>query len=178
MAKKRPFKIRKRLCVPKTSSRLRARANRLPSNAMFALMWIVLAALAFPFKSKSGLEAENAILRSARDGHKLALRAMGIRDRPIAPGSPWQNGIVERLIGSIRRECLDHVLIFSEVHLRRILREYGRYSQHSADTSIAEKGRAYFSCRATGRRNSFSIHLRRPASPISSGLGFRYTQAF
>ncbi len=55
------------------------------------------------------------------------LRAMGIRDRPIAPASPWQNGIVERLIGSIRRECLDHVLIFSELHLRRILREYVRY---------------------------------------------------
>ncbi len=55
------------------------------------------------------------------------LRAMGIRDRPIALGSPWQNGIVERLIGSLRRECLDHVLIFSEVHLRRILGEYGRY---------------------------------------------------
>jgi transposase InsO family protein len=39
-------------------------------------------------------------------------RAMGIRDRPIAPRSPWQNGYCERLIGSIRRECLDHVLVF------------------------------------------------------------------
>lgn len=55
------------------------------------------------------------------------LRAMGIRDRPIAPGSPWQNGAVERLIGSIRRECLDHVLIFGEAHLRHILREYRSY---------------------------------------------------
>ncbi len=55
------------------------------------------------------------------------LRAMGIRDRPIAPGSPWQNGIVERLIGSIRRECLHHVLIFGEAHLRHILREYRSY---------------------------------------------------
>jgi hypothetical protein len=36
------------------------------------------------------------------------LRAMGIRDKPIAPASPWQNGFAERLIGSIRRECLDH----------------------------------------------------------------------
>jgi transposase InsO family protein len=41
------------------------------------------------------------------------LRAMGIRDRPTAPRSPWQNGHVERLIGSIRRECLDHVIVFS-----------------------------------------------------------------
>jgi transposase InsO family protein len=39
------------------------------------------------------------------------LRAMGIRDRPIAPHSPWQNGYAERLIGSIRRECLDHVVV-------------------------------------------------------------------
>ncbi len=52
------------------------------------------------------------------------LRAMGIRDRPIVPGSPWQNGAVERLTGSIRRECLDHVLIFSKAHLRHILRKY------------------------------------------------------
>jgi transposase InsO family protein len=54
-------------------------------------------------------------------------RAMGIRDRPIAPRSPWQNGQVERLIGSIRRECLDHVLIFGEAHLRRVLRTYASY---------------------------------------------------
>ena len=46
---------------------------------------------------------------------------MGIRDRPIAPASPWQNGIAERLIGTLRRECLDQMVIFSEAHLRRIL---------------------------------------------------------
>jgi Integrase core domain len=55
------------------------------------------------------------------------LKAMGIRDRPIAPRSPWQNGHVERLIGSIRRECLDHVVVFGEAHLRRILTEYASY---------------------------------------------------
>ena len=55
------------------------------------------------------------------------LRAMGIRDKPIAPASPWQNGVAERLIGSIRRECLDHIVVFGEVHLRRILRFYARY---------------------------------------------------
>ena len=47
------------------------------------------------------------------------LRAMGIRDRPITPRSPWQNGHVERLIGSIRRECLDHVVVLGERHLRQ-----------------------------------------------------------
>ncbi len=52
---------------------------------------------------------------------------MGIRDRPTAPRSPWQNGYVERLIGSIRRECLDHVITVSERHLRRVLVEYSDY---------------------------------------------------
>ena len=55
------------------------------------------------------------------------LRAMGIRDRPIASASPWQKGFAERLIGSIRRECVDHFIVLSEVHLRRILQSYARY---------------------------------------------------
>src|SRR5215467_15183720 len=55
------------------------------------------------------------------------LRAMGIRDRPIAPRSPWQNGHAERLIGSIRRDCLDHVVIRGEAHLRRVLATYADY---------------------------------------------------
>jgi transposase InsO family protein len=55
------------------------------------------------------------------------LRAMGIRDKPIAPASPWQNGFAERLIGSIRRECLDHIIVLGEVHLRRILKSYAQY---------------------------------------------------
>jgi transposase InsO family protein len=55
------------------------------------------------------------------------LRAMGIRDKPTAPASPWQNGFAERLIGSIRRECVDHMIILGEAHLRRILRAYARY---------------------------------------------------
>ena len=55
------------------------------------------------------------------------LRAMGIRDKPTAPASPWQNGFAERLIGSIRRECLDHVIVLGEAHLRRILKSYADY---------------------------------------------------
>jgi transposase InsO family protein len=55
------------------------------------------------------------------------VRAMGIRDRPISPGSPWQNGVAERLIGTLRRECLDHIVVFGEVHLRRILSAYAAY---------------------------------------------------
>jgi transposase InsO family protein len=55
------------------------------------------------------------------------LRAMGIRDRPISARSPWQNGYAERLIGSIRRDCLDHVVVFGEQHLRHLLISYQRY---------------------------------------------------
>jgi transposase InsO family protein len=55
------------------------------------------------------------------------LRAMDNRDRLAAPRSRWPNGHVERLIGSIRRECLDHVIVFGEAHLRRILRAYMSY---------------------------------------------------
>ena len=55
------------------------------------------------------------------------LRAMGIRDRPTTPRSPWQNGHTERLIGSIRRECLDHVVVFGERHLRHVLLSYMHY---------------------------------------------------
>ncbi len=55
------------------------------------------------------------------------MRAMGIRDKPTAPASPWQNGVAERLIGSIRRECLDHVIVLGEAHLRRVLQSYADY---------------------------------------------------
>jgi len=52
---------------------------------------------------------------------------MGIGDRPVARRSPWQNGYVERSIGSIRRECLDQMLVLAERHLRRVLDSYARY---------------------------------------------------
>ena len=64
------------------------------------------------------------------------VRAMGIRDRPISPGSPWQNGIAERLIGTLRRECLDHMAIFGEEHLRRVLCAYAAY-YNQARTHLA-----------------------------------------
>lgn len=67
--------------------------------------------------------------RDASYGHAVTRRlaAMGIRDHPTAPRSPWQNGHAERLIGSIRRECLDHIVVFGEGHLRRILFAYADY---------------------------------------------------
>ena len=55
------------------------------------------------------------------------LEEAGIRQRLSAYRCPWQNGYVERAIGSIHRECLDHVIIFNQDHLRRVLAEYFRY---------------------------------------------------
>jgi transposase InsO family protein len=58
---------------------------------------------------------------------KRRLSSLGIRDHPTAPRSPWQNGYAERIIGSIRRECLDHTIVFGEAHLRRTLKSYALY---------------------------------------------------
>jgi transposase InsO family protein len=81
---------------------------------------------AFPWN-----EAPRYLIRDRDQVYGVAvrhrLRAMGIRDKPIARGSPWQNSIAERLIGSIRRECVDHVIVLGEAHLRRILQAYARY---------------------------------------------------
>jgi Integrase core domain len=55
------------------------------------------------------------------------IRAMGIRDKPVAPASPWQNIFAERLVGSVRRECVDQFIALGEGHIRRILRSYARY---------------------------------------------------
>ena len=62
--------------------------------------------------------------------------ALGIKQILSAPRSPWQNPYVERVIGSIRRECLDHLVVFNEIHLRRILRSYVRY-YHASRTHLA-----------------------------------------
>ena len=76
-------------------------------------------------------EAPRYLIRDRDTSYGMAvtrrLRVMGIRDRPITPRSPWQNGHVERLIGSIRRECLDHVVVLGERHLRQLLADYLTY---------------------------------------------------
>jgi len=59
------------------------------------------------------------------------VEAMGIAEVITAPRSPWQNAYVERVIGSIRRECLDHILVFNERHLRRVLSSYVDYYQRT-----------------------------------------------
>jgi putative transposase len=61
------------------------------------------------------------------------VEAMGIKEVITAPGSPWQNPYCERVIGSIRRECLDHIIVLNERHLMRVLRGYTSY-YHSSRT--------------------------------------------
>ena len=69
-------------------------------------------------------------------GRKRRVAGLDIEQVPTAPRSPWQNPYVERVIGSIRRECLDHVIVLDERHLRRILREYVDY-YHSCRTHLS-----------------------------------------
>jgi transposase InsO family protein len=93
---------------------------------------------------------------------------MGIRDRPISPGSPCQNGYVERLIGTVRRECLDRVLIFGESHLRHVLSAYAAY-YNEVRTHLALDKDAPTS-RAVHRSGDII------AIPILSGLHHHYVR--
>jgi transposase InsO family protein len=103
-------------------------------------------------------------------GHvfRSRVRAMGIRDRPISPGSPWQNPYVERLIGTVRRECRDRILIFGEAHLRQILSAYATYYNeirtHLALGKDAPLGRAV-------QRTGAFVGI-----PILSGLHHHYVR--
>ena len=109
--------------------------------------------------------------RDASYGHAVTRRlaAMGIRDHPTAPRSPWQNGHAERLIGSIRRECLDHIVVFGQAHLRRILRAYGDYYnelriQRTPNASVPGQGLAEPSAGSTAWPGRRSAGPRRPSS--------------
>ena len=117
-------------------------------------------------------EAPRHLIRD-RDGafgpaYTRRIRAMAIRDHPTAPRSPWQNGHVERLIGSIRRECLDHMIVLGEAHLRHIFRAYASLLQRGPDSSAIGQGRPSFSARATG--------WFRPVLPVLGGLHHHYVR--
>ena len=66
------------------------------------------------------------------------VKALGVEEVVIAPHSPWQSPYVERVIGTLRRECLDHVVVLGEAHLRRIVRSYMGY-YHGVRTHLALK---------------------------------------
>jgi transposase InsO family protein len=96
------------------------------------------------------------------------MRAMGIRDKPTAPASPWQNGFAERLIGSIRRECMDHFIVLGEAHLRRILRAYAGYYNDIRTHRSLDKDAPV--SRAVQRSGIISSH------PILGGLHHHYVR--
>ena len=99
------------------------------------------------------------------------IRNIGIEEVVTAPRSPWQNPLVERLIGSIRRECLNHVIVLNEQHLRRILRGYFEYYHHA---------RAHLSL---DRNSPVARDVELPdrgkviATPMVGGLHHRYRRA-
>jgi transposase InsO family protein len=106
---------------------------------------------AFPWN-----EAPDYLIRD-RDGsygHAVTRRlaAMGIRDHPTAPRSPRQNGHAERLMGSIRRECLDHIVVFGDAHLRRILAAYtGYYNEPRTHLSLSKDSPSHRSIQRFGK---------------------------
>ena len=92
----------------------------------------------------------------------------GVRDRPTAPRSPWQNAYVERLIGSLRRECTDHVIVLGESHLHRIVSLYANY-YNGARTHLSLAKDAP-NCRSIER------YGRITAEPMIGGLHHRYAR--
>lgn len=96
--------------------------------------------------------------------------AMGIRDHPTIPHSPWLNGHVERLIGSIRRECLDHLIILDVDHLRRVLRTYADY--YNNDRTHLALGKDSPLSRAVEVRGAIV------SRPVLGGLHRRYSRNF
>ena len=125
---------------------------------------------AFPFN-----ESPKYLIRD-RDGiygnhfhHRL--KHMGIKEVVIAPRSPWQNPFVERVIGSIQRECLDHVIVLSEAHLIRILTEYSDY-YHTARPHQSLDHNAPLPRIVDSPENGRIV-----AEPILGGLHHRYRRA-
>ena len=96
------------------------------------------------------------------------VRSLGIRDHPTSARSPWQNGFAERLIGSIRRECLDHVVVFGEHHLRHVLTCYMDY--YNAVRTHLSLGKD------TPHRRPVQLAGRIQAGPIIGGLHHQYVR--
>jgi transposase InsO family protein len=97
---------------------------------------------------------------------------MGIRDKLIAPASPWQNGFAERLIGSIRRECVDHIVVWGEGHLRRILRALLAITTTSERAVHRTKMRRPFSLFS---ESESSRHVRFLTGFITATVGFEFS---
>ena len=102
------------------------------------------------------------------DVFRRRVAGMGITEVITSPSSPWQSPCVERLIGSIRRECLDHVTVLSQAHLRRVLARYVSY-YHGSRTHLSLEKDA-----PTLRRRQAPIEGRVIGFPEVGGLHHRY----
>ncbi|MCP4250323.1 MAG: transposase family protein [bacterium] len=125
---------------------------------------------AFPYD-----EAPHFLIRD-RDGiygsdFRLRVKHMGIEQVVIAYRSPWQNPYCERVIGSIRRECLDHLIVLNEAHLQRILASYFEYYHHSRPHLSLERNAP------TPRHVEHPSEGKVIAIPQVGGLHHRYTRA-
>ena len=96
------------------------------------------------------------------------VRSIGIRDRPTSPRSPWQNAYAERLIGSIRRDCVDHIVVFGERHLRPVLLSYMSYYSGTRTHLSLNKDAPMSRVAETAGRIS--------CPPILGGLHLQYTR--
>ena len=123
---------------------------------------------AFPWDSapRYMIRDRDAVFDSA---FRARVEAMGIEEVLIAPRSPWQNPYVERMIGTLRRDCLDHVIVLDERHLRRVLREYLDAYYHPVRTHLS-----------LGKDSPFSRPVQPPrmgdvvSFPVLGGLHHRY----
>jgi transposase InsO family protein len=100
---------------------------------------------------------------------------MGIRDQPTSPRSPWQNGYAERLIGSIRRECLDHVVVLGECHLRHLLLSYMKY-YNGTRTHLSLEKDAPFSRAVERAGRFFAAQFSAGCTTNMSGFDCRQAQ--
>ncbi len=130
---------------------------------------------AFPFD-----EAPRFLIRD-RDGiygHVVRRRIANLRIHEVltAPRSPWQNGYAERVIGSIRRECLDHIIVLNEAHLIRVLSEYFEY-YHSDRPHQSLDGNSPVPRSVEPPDQGRPDQGRVVAEPILGGLHHRYRRA-
>jgi transposase InsO family protein len=105
------------------------------------------------------------------DEFRKRVESLGIEEILIAPRSPWQNPYCERLIGSIRRECVNHVIVLSEKHLKRILKSYFEY-YHQARTHLSLDRNS-----PTPRGVQPPSHGQVVSTPQVGGLHHRYSRA-
>lgn len=125
---------------------------------------------AFPYDAAARylLRDNDAIYGEA---FRKRVESLGIQEVRTAYQSPWQNGYVERLIGSVRRECLDHVIVFEERHLLRLLRSYFHY-YHESQAHLSLDGDT-----PTGREVESPGNRDVIAILLCGGLHHRYTRA-